>query len=74
MLVHNPYRTRNHERANEFDLKLFRLIIRASGHACKDETRSSYDRDKWSRIERELRRIRPLVRELMHETDIANTR
>jgi hypothetical protein len=60
-------------RANELDLALFRILCRAAGYACEDQTRSEGDRDDWARIERELRRVRPMVRSLMHPEDRAAT-
>lgn len=65
--------TKNQTRANDFDLDLFRLTRRASDFACKDQTHSQAQRNEWAHIERDLRRIRPLVRAIMHPTDRANT-
>lgn len=68
-----PQRTVRQKRANELDLALFRVIIRASGYGCKDQTRSEDDRNDWERIARELRRVRPMIRSLMHPDDCAKT-
>lgn len=67
-------RTKQQQRANDFDRELFGLAGRANGFGCKDQTHREADREPWWQIERELLRIRPLIRALMHDTDRQNTR
>jgi hypothetical protein len=65
--------TTNQQRADEFDRRLFGLITQACGFGCKDMTHNSYIRTRWTEVERALYRVRPLVREMMHEKDREGT-
>jgi hypothetical protein len=68
-----PKRSVKQKRANELDLALFRVLSRAAGYACKDQTHSHSDRNEWARIEDGLRSVRPKVRAMMHPDDRAET-
>lgn len=57
----------NERRADEFDCRLYNLIMAAVTHAI-DPSMQGY-KEGWEKVAHALRSVRPVVREMMSEKD-----